>query len=163
MVNRRGGKRIRGRPCKEDSSLTTLVSSCSPLGAHPCGVVLDHEVLQDVLVTEGSQSPCSGQKLCNDLQKENDDGKLDWVTLPSLDKEDNPYGFVPSLARVAMENSPVLVENSRGLKDDVAAVMAIPIVNRPPDLGLDAPEQARFTSHPIPRKKHSYRAIFLDE
>ena len=83
--------------------------------------------------------------------------------MPSLDKEDNPYGFVPSLARVAMENSPVLVENSRGLKDDVAAVMAIPIVNRPPDLGLDAPEQARFTSHPIPRKKHSYRAIFLDE
>ena len=49
----------------------------------------------------------------------------------------------------------VLVGNFGGLKDDVAAVMAIPIVNRPPDLGLDAPEQARFTSHPIPRKKHS--------
>jgi hypothetical protein len=49
------------------------------------------------------------------------------------------------------------------LKDDVAAVMAVPIVNRPLDLGLDAPEQVRFTSHPIPRKEHSWRALFLDE
>ena len=112
MVNRRGSKRIHGRPRKEDSSLTTLGSSCSPLGAHPCGVVLDHEVLQDVLVTEGPQSPCFSKKLCNDLQKKNDDGKLDWVTLPYLDKEDNPYGFVLSPAKVAMENSLVLVENS---------------------------------------------------
>ena len=102
MVNMRGGKKGRGRPCKEATSSLKESPLVSP-SSTSCAVGIVSEPVWDEVILE--DSPISSPDLHEgfDLLRGANEGKLDWDTLSILEKEDNLYGFVPPPVKAAID------------------------------------------------------------
>lgn len=169
MVNRRGGKKGRGRPRKDASSQMQESPLAIPCSTFSCDEGLVHEQVCEGVVLEDSPAHDPGQvPLCRGTHEDN----LNWATLSDLDKEDNPFGFVSSTCMDAMG---VTIGDSQGISSlqvevgNSKASIAIDVLEDSSgeaghlDLGLDDSDQAGTTNNFTAEPEQSWRALFLDE
>uniref|UniRef100_A0A2N9J3H3 Reverse transcriptase domain-containing protein n=1 Tax=Fagus sylvatica TaxID=28930 RepID=A0A2N9J3H3_FAGSY len=169
MVNRRGGKKGRGRPRKDASSQMQESPLANPCSIFSCDEGLVHEQVCEGVVLEDSPAHDPSQvPLCRGTHEDN----LNWATLSDLDKEDNPFGFVSSTCMDAMG---VTIGDSQGISSlqvevgNSKASIVVDVLEDSSgeavhlDLGLDDSDQAGTTNNFTAEPEQSWRALFLDE